>query len=352
MQRHVLNHRKLSRGEQMLNAFFDPADTSVRSFRECYVEITGDRRVTGRLENCDRVRMRESLDASSWPAILANAVNQRMVAEYRRGGQYSVWRHLVSIAPNINDFRTQHRTRYGGYGDLPVVAQGDPYTALDSPTDEEASYAVTKRGGTESITLEMVKGDQVGAIQKIPKRLAEAAERTLAKFVLDFLRANPVIYDSVALFHATHNNLGNAALSSTSLYAGRTAMRKQTEPGSSDRVLAEPRYLWVPMELEETGANLFRRTTNQDRTYVQNMNIEVVPVWYWTDADDWCLSADPEQIPTIEVGFLEGREEPEIFLQDMPSVGSMFANDSLTMKIRHIYGGAVIDYRGVYKSVV
>jgi hypothetical protein len=40
--------------------------------------------------------------------------------------------------------------RFGGYGNLPTVGQGAPYTALTSPTDEEATYAPAKRGGTEA----------------------------------------------------------------------------------------------------------------------------------------------------------------------------------------------------------
>jgi hypothetical protein len=30
----------------------------------------------------------------------------------------------------------------------------------------------------------------------------------------------------------------------------------------------------------------------------------------------------------------------------------MFSNDQLTYKIRHIYGGNVLDYRGMHKAVV
>lgn len=340
-----------TRADRMLDAFFDPADNNVRSFRECYIEVTGDKKVTGRLENCDRAVFRESLGMSDWASVLGGAINRRMVADYNRGGQYSVWRNLVTTKPNVTDFRTQRHVRFGGYGDLPVVAEGDPFPALTSPADEEATYALSKRGGTESITLEMIRSDDVSAIRKIPKRLGESADRTLAKFVLDFLRSNPVIYDGVDLFHASHGNLGNGALSAVSLYAGRVAMGKQTEPGSNDRLMLEPKFLWVPFDLEETAVNLFRRGTNQDRTYVQNMDVQVVPVWYWTDADDWCLSADPIEVPTVEIGFLDGQENPELFVQDVPTNGSMFANDRLTYKIRHIYGGAAIDYRGIYKSV-
>jgi len=42
--------------------------------------------------------------------------------------------------------------------------------------------------------------------------LARAAKRTLGKFVFDFIRTNPTIYDSVAFFHNDHANLGSAAL--------------------------------------------------------------------------------------------------------------------------------------------
>ena len=139
---------------------------------------------------------------------------------------YDVWRGLATTVP-INDFRTQERTRFGGYGDLPAVAESAAYGALGSPTDEKASYAVTKRGGTEDVTLEMIKNDDVGVIRQIPVKLSRSAKRTLGKFVLDFLADNPAIYDGVNLFHASHGNLGAAALDKTSL-RGRLAMLSQT----------------------------------------------------------------------------------------------------------------------------
>ncbi len=341
-----------SRAEQMLDAFFDPRDNSVRSFRECYSQLTGDRRVTGIMKDCDQESMREALDSASWSSVLGDAVNRRMLAEYNIGSRYTVWRNLTKIVGNVRDFRTQVRVRYGGYGDLPAVSEGDPYAAFVSPTDEQASYAVSKRGGTETITLEMVKNDDVQAIQSIPKRLAQAAQRTVSRFVLNLLSGNAAIYDGLPLFHVNHNNLGNSALSAVAVDAGRAAMTKQTELGSGDRLGLKPQFLWVPFDLEETGVNIFRRGSNIDRTFVQDLKLEVIPVWYWTDTNDWCLSADPNDAPTVEIAFLDGQEEPDLVLQDSPRSGALFSNDQLTWKIRHIYGGAVVDYRGIYKSVV
>ena len=339
----------------MLDAFFDPAHKDhrhARSFRECYLTITGDRGFTGLVRNCDQALMRESLGSQSFGDVLGDAINRRMVAEYQNQTVYDIWRQLTGTPVPVNDFRTQERTRFGGYGDLPIVTESDPYVALASPTDEKASYAVAKRGGTEDVTLEMITNDDVGAIQRIPQKLVRAAKRTLSKFVLDFLKDNAAIYDGVALFHADHDNLGSAALADTSVAAGRLAIKSQPEKDSGEKIGLGPRYLWVPDDLEETAVNLFRRNTEQDKTFVQSLTLEVMPVWYWTDSTDWCLTADPNDVPIVELGFLSGNEEPELFVQDSPTSGSMFSHDKVTYKIRHIYGGTVVDYRGAYKGVV
>lgn len=343
---------------EMLDGFF-AGDKGVHSFKECYVEITGDRYITGDLGRCDLARMRESLgdrfvealSSSSWANVLGDSITRRMLAEYAQMTDLQAWRKIASVVP-VNDFRTQERGRIGGYGNLPGVNQAGAYTALSSPSDEKATYALTKRGGTETVTMEMIANDDVGSIRRIPTELALAAGNTLYEFVFDFIRANPTIYDTVALFHATHNNLGAAALDATTFAAARLAMVKQVRAGSSKRLGFGPQSVLVPFELQEAAFNLFVRNQNNDKTFVQTINPEVIVVPYWTDANDWAAVADPRRIPTIEVGFFGGQENPELFVQDMPNVGSLFSNDQITYKIRHIYSGAVMDYRGFYKAVV
>lgn len=228
------------------------------------------------------------------------------------------------------------------------------YTALTSPGDAKATYTVTKRGGTEDVTLEMIINDDVQGIRRIPQELALSAGNTLYEFVFDFFRTNPVIHDTLALYHATHGNLFTAALDATSFAAHRLAMVKQVRAGSGKRMGLSPKAVLVPFELQEVAYNLFVRNQNLDKTYVQSINPEVIPVAYWTDANDWCTVADPMRLPVLEVGFLRGQEEPELFVQDMPNVGSMFTNDKTTYKIRHIYSGTVLvdGEKGTTKAVV
>lgn len=334
----------------MWDDFFAGKRGGIQSVRECYIQTTGDHGLTGRVR--EAVRLREAVDTSSFDQVLGDAVTRRMLADYGKPkARYDIWRKLAKVVP-VTDFRTQHRTRMGGYGTLSSVSEGDAYQPMTTPTDEEATYAITKRGGTEEVTLEAIANDDVGAIRAIPMRLSNAAQRTLAQFVLDFIRTNPTLYDSTAWFHADHGNLGSTALSASTLAAARLAVLKMTEAGSSERLGIPPVNLLVPFDLEETAFDLFRKTTNNDADFVEAMQMSVIPVWYWTDANDWAVTCDPDEIPFLEIGFFGGREEPELFTQDSPTSGSLFTHDKITYKLRHIYGGNVVNYRGAYKAVV
>lgn len=345
----------------MFDDFFDQKKRA-KSFRECYVEVTGDTGVTGLIQNCDSRRLREALgseeafreaiSASTFANVLGSSITRAMVRDYNAMENYNDYQDLVDIVP-VNNFRTQERTRMGGYGNLPAVAENGAYNALTSPSDEKSTYAVTKRGGKETISIETIANDDVGAIRKVPQRLAVAAKRTLYEFILDFLATNPTVYDSSALFHAVnHGNLGSAALSAAAFSAARLAVKKQTEAGSVKKLGLVLRHLYVPAELEEAAFDLFVRTTNNDESFVQSRKPKVHVVDYWTDTNNWFATADKMEVPLIELGFYNGTEEPELFVQDLPTQGSLFANDQITYKIRHIYGGAVIDYRGLYGAIV
>lgn len=350
--------------KDMLDAFFDPAHKNhrdVHSFKECYVEITGDRKITGELKNCDMGRLaeamgegfREAIASTTFADALGDSITRRMQAIYTGMTQLDAWRKAC-VTTSVNDFRTQERVRIGGYGNLPAVAQGADYLALTSPGDDKATYAATKRGGIETVTLEAIMNDDVQAIRRIPLELALAAKNTLYEFVFDFYRTNPNIHDGAALYTVGRGNLFTVALSAAEYATHRLAMLKMTRAGSSKRLATPPKYLMVPFELEETAYNLFVRNQNLDPNFVGTLNPEIIPVSYWTDANDWVTTCDQAVLPILELGFLQGKEDPELFVQDMPNVGSMFNADKLTYKIRHVYGGGVLvdGEKGTTKAVV
>lgn len=360
-----------------LDAFFaGDFSNGYRSFRGAWQDVTGSR--VGALDSEDvnrqvlresfgggfasGTRSTESMDSTTWAQVLGDSVTRRLVAEYSNPS-LQTWRMIVSSIMPVADFRTQRVSRVGGYGTLPTVNQGAPYQPLTSPGDEEATYTLTKKGGTEDVTLEMIANDDVRAISKIPGKLGRAAAQTLYRFVFDLLSGNATCtYDSVALFHdGSHGNTDtSAALSQTTLSAGRRRMIEQTAYGDTSEVLGlTPKLLIVPPELEELA---FQLTTSavavpatpagaSDTPNIHQANgLKSLLVPYFTDANDWFLCASTQDVPTIEVGFYQGRENPELFTQADSNVGSVFNSDVFTWKIRHVYYGAILDHRGFYRG--
>lgn len=337
----------------------DTEDLARRVLRESLVVNVGGHRETYDSEAVRSARATESLDTTSWGEILGDSITRRMVAMYGLP-QLQTWRPLVSSIVPIADFRTQRLDRVGGYGTLPAVAQGAPYQPLTSPTDEEVTYAISKRGGTEDLTIETIANDDLRAVQRIPTALGRAAAQTLYRFVFDFLDTNPTIYDSQTLFVAGHNNTATNALSGANLSAARKAMRKQTAYGDSVELLSfVPKFLVTVADLEELAFELSTSSVAMPSgapvgaaSDLPNLHQGIVPIIvdYWSSTTKWITVADPSMVPTMELGFYGGREEPELFVQSDTANGSMFTADKITYKVRHIYGGAIVDFRGFYRG--
>lgn len=365
-----------------------------QSIRRAYMDMTGDRDVTGQIAEAHNWRafkqglagsrllaesadpsmralsddrlLAEAVTTTQFNALLADTMHRVMVRMYREDPQ-DQWKAICDVVP-LADFRPRHVIRMGGYGRLAIVAQAGAYAAITTPADDEETYSPQKRGGTEVVTREAILNDDVGAIRRVPQMLARAAVDTLNYFVLTTLLrggggAGATMGDGLAVFHATHANTTTTALAEASLKAGRLSMRKQTilatamdGSGATTRRLAlTPSMLYVPVDLSDTADELTVRLDPSQSDAPKNnrlWQLQPVVVPHWTDTNDWYLFADKSQVQHFEIGFVNGREDPELFTQDMPNVGSMFSNDQLTYKIRHEYGGAPVDWRGMHGALV
>jgi hypothetical protein len=238
--------------------------------------------------------------------------------------------------------------------------------------DQQESDAFVKKGGYLGVTLEAIDKDDTRKVQAIPRVLARAAWVTLGKAIAAIFTTGsnygPTMSDSIAMFNASHSNLGSSQLSFTTWAATRTAMQKITEVNSGERLGAinAPYLLWVPLELEYTGIQILA-SMNEPGTADNDVNPEamdegqrarleaarrrVIVCPYWTDANDWVAQANPLLYPGIGLGYRFG-ETPEIFSVADPRAGLMFSNDVMPVKVRYFYAVGPIDYRPFYKHVV
>lgn len=122
-------------------------------------------------------------------------------------------------------------------------------------------------------------------------------------------------------------------------------------------------YLVYPYEIEDEvfrvlGSPGVSGTGNNDRNRFFAMAggrmiiPHAVPASYLKDTNDWYLVAMPDELPSIEVAFLNNKQMPEFWTQNEPTVGNVFTRDNIRVKGRVEFGGTVLDWRGLYGSIV
>lgn len=337
---------------------------AIISIRELYVELTGDREITG-VPKINRRLTRQAQTpyySTDFTHLFDDVMHKRLLASYREV-DYG-WQRVASIKP-LKDFRTQHIRNWGGFGDLPIKAENADAVTFTRPTDSEESYAPQQREGLVELTRVDILNDDIGAFALVIIKLGRSAHRTLAKFVwITNLFANPVLVsDGITLFHAVSHggNLISDDLGATGFENALIVMGGQTEQGSNEKIsigydgltvaVPQQRY-WKASR--ETDFNMDPKG-NQDAQTTQMRRLGITPIALpiLTDPNDWMLCANPRDVEIVEIGFINGNVEPEFFSLTGELHEKAFNSDIVTRhKVRHEYGGAVVDYRGVVKSVV
>jgi len=115
--------------------------------------------------------------------------------------------------------------------------------------------------------------------------------------------------------------------------------------------------LWVPRSLYGTALALQKSERDPENaegginTIQNTFELKQSP-YLRGDENNYYLSAKTSDVEGIEIGFLNGKEDPEILVQDQPTVGNVFVYDQIRYKLRHEYGGAVVDFRAFAGSIV
>jgi hypothetical protein len=336
--------------------------------REMYAYFTGDPEVNGRFNRkALPAELRSSMDINSatFTFVLGNTLGRRLVGIYKALSYLEEL--LISVKKPVKDFRTQEAVLVGGFPDLATVdPEAADYVEIAGVTDEESTYQIGQKGNLLTITRKTIINDDISIIQRLIDGLSRAARRTHAKYVWNFFINNANCSDGTAWFTGAglHVNLGAAALTHATALIAYKALGSMTEKDSGERIglLSDPSVkpnLVGPIDIMETIEKIasedFYYTANDLTTKVPNslkgkVNPVVVPLF--TDANDWGLLLPPQLIDMVEMGYLNGREEPELFVADMPQSEQVFVADKIRHKIRHEYAGAVIDFRSGYKAVV
>lgn len=315
---------------------------------------------------------KESIGTGDFPITFGDSMFKRLQKEFA-DPELNDWRKIISSIENLTDATNDFNLiQIGNTGVMPTVPQKGPYQEVTpEPTESNEKLTPVKKGFLFKLTWEDVLADNVGLLRRIPRLLGRSAARTIQQIVWDEIESNRVLdRDGVALIDATHNNIiaGNPSLSFADVITAIKQLRNQTEQDSLEKLGLNPAFLLVSPTneaeaFEITGSSV-KVTTGEDATvanFVRKLGIEAFPtiglglnVISATSEFRWYVAANPKDVETIAVGFLGGRDRPDLFVQspiDTPVAGAAFDSDELTFKQRLVVGAKVADFRWLQGSL-
>lgn len=316
--------------------------------------------------------LQESGSTSDFGAYLADKATKRLMVGYQEAP--SSWRQYTRIY-SMPDFKPISFVRIGEMAEPLEINEGSPY--VDSPLPEIPGPQVTLGtwGRLFSLSRRAIVNDDLNQLRDRPAGMGRAMARKLAATGVQLLETNPLAYDGTVTFSVAHKNLTTGLFSEEVIGQMITKLRRQTDDNGL-RLSLRPTASIIPPELELRAAMIQQSTTvplagyapastrsvplshgmgdaNVIQTAIRNWIVED----YLTDPDDFYVMADPNQAPGLAKGFLNGKENPDIFLKD-PGMRSVLGTsdpysmqyDEIIWKSRHDWGDAILDWRGLQKA--
>ena len=283
--------------------------------------------------------------------ILSNVANKFLL-----DGFFSVertWRNICATR-NVSDFKTVTSYRLIGTDQYEQVAPGGE---LKHGTLGNETY--TNKADTYGLVLSIdrrdIINDDLGAITTVPRKLGRGSG----------LKINDVFWktflDNAGFFTAGNKNYlegADTALSIDGLTKAEVTFMDQVDSDGKP-IGIMPAILLVPTALSAIGSQLYKsmelRDTTSNKSYpVANphqgkFRVEVSRYlsnasYAGSSSKAWYLLATPDDLPVIEVAFLNGQESPTIETADAD-----FAVLGIQMRGYHDFGCALQDPRGGVK---
>ena len=265
-------------------------------------------------------------DSADFPNILSSSANKAVMVGYgQQPTTYQIWCKIA----NIRDFKSNSRVRLSDIGVLQqITAQGELKRSAMSETSE--SYRIYTYGKILGITREMQINDDLNVFSDLFLPFGISSARTVNAVPYAILEANAPLSDTGTLFnttalttpggHANQSSVGGNP-SSTTVSAGRAAMRKQTGPNGM-KLNIQPQYALVGADNADNMVVVLTSTTLPQvempaGTTNPNLNVAIPVVDAEITGNKWFLAANPILVPTVEVGFLNGQQTPTTELRQV-----------------------------------
>jgi phage major head subunit gpT-like protein len=291
------------------------------------------------------------LSTFSLPGILSNTANKFLKAGF--DAVESTWRSIAATRP-VRDFK--QITSYSLTGGFQYEEVG-PGGELKHGGVGETSYTNQAKtyGRMFAIDRTAIINDDLGALSALPRRIGRGAA----------LKLNEVFWTAFlnngSFFTTNRGNYAEGtatALSIDSLTAAELLFLNQTDPdgkplGTMPVIALVPNALNTPIS-QLMNSTEIRDTTSSTKYPVSNPHAgkyRIVRSSYLSNASisgssakAWYLLADPNDLPVIEVAFLNGVDSPTV-----ESADADFNILGVQMRGYFDFGVSLQEYRGGVK---
>ncbi len=282
--------------------------------------------------------------------IMSNIANKFLLAGFTAVDQ--AWR-AIAATRSVSDFKTVTSYRLnGGFAFDEVGPAGE--IKHGTVSEESFTNAAKTYAKMFSVTRQDIINDDLGALSAIPQRIGRGAA----------LKMNSVFWaaflDNSSFFAAGNNNIATSnAFSIDGLTTAEQKFLDQTDADGFPLALM-PSVLLVPTGLYAKAAQVMastelRDTTSSTKYPVANPHagkFQVVTSPYLSNsaltgysATSWYLLANPAELATIEVAFLNGIETPTVEQAD-----ASFSTLGIEMRGFFDFGVAKQDAKAGVKS--
>jgi len=324
------------------------------------------------------LRLRAALSPADFPLLFGDTIDRVLLAKYR--ALESEWRAYIAVK-SVMDLRDVKRFKVGrGGGILGTLLPGQAYQS-DKPSELSYSYAVQKRGSVRNIYWEAMINDDLGALSETPDDFAYRARQTEAYVATGLFCAtggvNTNLYKNNHSFTneagvtTTYSNLFGHALTAQALaYVIGQMGNYPDDSGGGLPFSNDPIHLVVATrEMQFKAEQIVNSPTVMAVGASDEKNIPTIailpdqvrsrmrvhynPMIRMYDTANyqtrWFLFCDLADGHAAEVGFLQGYEDPQLFMRASsqlalsgglasPLAGD-FDTDSVDYKIRMVMGG-------------
>lgn len=287
--------------------------------------------------------------SSDFPLLLGDTARKALKRGYEETPEVF---GLFTRPVTLTDFKPTSLAGLGRFSNLDLIPENGEYKA-GTFNESGSSLKLATYGKMFGISRQAIINDDLNALSDVPRKMGQAAKRTVGNAVFALLTTNPVLADGIALFHASHNNLvGSGSVISTTSVDGIRVLMATQKDAQGNVVRVPLKYLVVPVGLGGLARTVLESqfevstTKNNTTPNIVRNSFEVIedPRLDAASATAWYGVADPAMFDGIVVGYLDGKQEPYLEAKEGWNV------DGTQWKVRMDAAAAVADHIALAKN--